>query len=266
MTILKINRKLTKLQILLIGLFFIIILNKIVLALPIPQEVINTASATTILLGYESANNSEFFPRGSGVIIDKQAQDFNDYWDYTVLTVAHNLDSNSDGRIDNNDDIIDKYQVKVQTTQEQLQPYFVNKYQQITNNSLGNLDLALLLFSSQYNYPTAPFIDDINLMETQEIIYVSGFPQSSKEFRIDKGVLYSITKPDSEDSRINFTGGYSLKYKPKPNDSNGMDYGMSGSPIFNQNGYLIGIHGRQDPRNEYKLGIGIDVLLDSISN
>lgn len=258
----KINIKLTKLVTVLIGFFSIIILNKIALAVEIPQEVRNTASDTTIRLGYESANNSEFFSRGSGVIINKQTQDSNDYWDYVVLTVAHNLDSNSDGAIDNNDDIINKYQVQVKTTPEQS--YFVNEYQQISNNSLGNLDLALLLFTSQNSYPTAPFLEDINLMEAQEMIYVSGFPQSSKGFRIDEGILHSITAPSSEDSKINFTGGYSLKYKPS--NSNGIDYGMSGSPIFNQNGYLIGVHGRQDPFNKYKLGIGIDVLLDNISN
>jgi S1-C subfamily serine protease len=261
---LRINKKSTKLLIVLIGLLLAIAFDKIVFAQFISNRVINTASATTILLGYESDDNSEFFPRGSGVIINKQAQDLNDYWNYIVLTVAHSLDSNSDKEINDNDDIRGKYQIKVQTSQEQLQPYFVENYERIKSNQLGNLDLALLFFSSQNDYFTAPFVDDINSIEIGEVIYVSGFPQSSKGFRIDEGVLQSVDEPSLEDSKIPFTGGYSLKYKPS--DSNGMDYGMSGSPIFNRNGYLIGIHGRQDHFNKYKLGIGIDVLLDSISN
>ena len=249
---------------LLLTVVSVILFNRITLAqnlnyYGIPNNINNIASSVTVLLKERSSDGSEFFPSGSGVLIEKKNNE------YSILTVSHNLDSNRDNKVDGNDKIINNYQI---TTYDNKN-YSVTNYTLLKTKELGNLDLAVLSFSSQNDYETAKFIDSqdrlfVNSIQPGQDIYVAGFPETREGFTIDKGEFLMKLSPAIDGGLTNpFSGGYSLIYKPI--SSNGMASGMSGGPIFTSNGYLIGVHGRQDYWNEFKLGIGIDVFINTYS-
>jgi tetratricopeptide (TPR) repeat protein len=158
---------------------------------------------------------------GSGVIIDRQENS------YTVLTNWHVVEPAGNYTI---------------------QTYDRNTYQ--VNKSrikrLGNLDLAEVQFTSTQNYRKADlYFDRLNVRIP---VYVSGWADPDSvgiipEYLLIPQVITRIAeKPKNE---------YSLVFNT-PTKS-----GMSGGPILNEQGRLVGIHGqsRVDPRTE-----GIDFL------
>ena len=139
-----------------------------------------------------------------------------------------------------------------------------------------NKDLALIQFTSdrpypeavisEYNYPLyerrdyeANTVSDVS--ENKNYLYVTGFPlgrdswqdcqvaeppESCTEAVVNPGYLFdnsgsAISSPDIADPKDNF-GGYELIY------TNLTHVGMSGGPVLDTEGRLIGIHGRADAR------------------
>jgi WD40 repeat protein len=98
---------------------------------------------------------------------------------------------------------------------------------------LPGMDLALFFFRSPLNYSIATLGDDRELSANQPV-YVSGWPRAGTMMRqrIFISTKGKLTEIDSQLSR-----GYSLTY------SNLVRVGMSGGPILNDRGQLIGIHG-----------------------
>ena len=94
----------------------------------------------------------------------------------------------------------------------------------------SSLDLATLEFNSNRRYRVVELGDSTKITRGRDI-YVSGFPA-------DKGLNFLR----SEISRIDppEKGGYSLVYRI------GAFPGMSGGPILDENGKLVGIHGKTD--------------------
>ncbi len=155
---------------------------------------------------------------GSGVIIRKNNNT------YTVLTVAHVV-RNSGCEIITPDN--EKYRV----SQVKVFP--------------NNVDLAVVSFTSNKNYPVAKLIDNADRISAGEPIYVSGFPLSGASqpvFTFVRGEVVS-------NSTTQQGKGYSLIYSHNPLTG-------SGSPIWNTDGELIAIHGRGD----------VDTKLQSIMN
>ncbi|GAB4278271.1 MAG: hypothetical protein Fur0025_04710 [Oscillatoriaceae cyanobacterium] len=101
---------------------------------------------------------------------------------------------------------------------------------------ISGLDLALLKFTSETPHEVAR----IARVEatTNEPVFITGLPNPEdlritlRQRRFAPGTLAQIVNPPIAD------GGYSLLYTSETSD------GMSGGPIFNGNGELIGIHGR----------------------
>ncbi|WP_448573196.1 S1 family peptidase [Trichothermofontia sp.] len=121
---------------------------------------------------------------------------------------------------------------------------------------LGNTDLAIVQFASSIPYRTAPLkTDPIYIGET---VYAAGFPmyqgqslnptfdQGIQNLRMSQGVVSLLpTKSLAQ--------GYRLGY------SNDVVIGMSGGPIFNSQGLLVGINGRRKHRDP---GFGVYAFED----
>ena len=103
-----------------------------------------------------------------------------------------------------------------------------------TIKQLSNVDLAILQFTSQQNYQVAEIGNSNNLIEGQNI-YFAGYPGELRTERdrfyrfFSANIVGLLATPNAN--------GYSLIY------DGGAFPGMSGGPIFNSQGLLIGIHG-----------------------
>jgi tetratricopeptide (TPR) repeat protein len=92
-------------------------------------------------------------------------------------------------------------------------------------------DLALIKFTSKNNYTVAPLTSATNLQANQ-LLYAAGYVGDDKYLTVVDGNLEAINKKP-------FVEGYQIGY------TNEVQNGMSGGPIFTQQGQVIGINGLQ---------------------
>lgn len=187
------------------------------------------AQEITVLINGEQGS-------GSGVIIARKGKS------YYVLTAAHVVKFNS------------MYQIVT---------YDRRQYQASTVlRKLPNVDLAILEFQSEQNYRVAT-IADYNLPETISFggganIYISGWNTSKVSNQpvfscgaTFKGDFASFLRKDP------VSDGYELAY------TNITEPGLSGSPILDNQGRVIGIHGRVEGEDlkvdELKLGFSLGI-------
>jgi S1-C subfamily serine protease len=146
---------------------------------------------------------------GTGVIVSQSDTT------YTVLTNWHVVEN--------------KGEYSVQTVDGRIYPVDYTTVRQ-----LPNLDLAILQFERQQNYQLAQIGDSNSLVEGQNI-YFAGYPgelrqEDNRYYRFFPVSLVGIL-PEST------ANGYALVY-------NGEAFpGMSGSPVLDNRGFLVGIHG-----------------------
>jgi tetratricopeptide (TPR) repeat protein len=182
---------------------------------------------------------------GSGVIIKQEGNSF------TVLTAAHVVPT------------ADKYEVI--TSDDKRYPVNYSTVKQFSG-----VDLAILKFTSSQNYSVVKIGDSTKVMAGSPC-YVSGFPLKSKAIT---EVIYNFTQGQvTANASRPLQDGYALVY------TNLTLPGMSGGPVLNDQGLLIGIHGRADttesPQNPelnsniyvktgFNLGIPINTFLGLI--
>ncbi|WP_199245239.1 right-handed parallel beta-helix repeat-containing protein [[Phormidium] sp. ETS-05] len=164
---------------------------------------------------------------GSGVLV---ARSGNTYYVLTALHVVSKTGgfhaiSTADGAV---------YYVDATANSPDIIP--LGKLAGTLGEKITGLDLALLKFTSQTPYEVARIAPLESA--TNEPVFISGWPNPDdlrltvRQRRFAPGNLAEIVTPPIAD------GGYSLLYTSETSD------GMSGGPIFNANGELIGIHGR----------------------
>jgi tetratricopeptide (TPR) repeat protein len=96
-----------------------------------------------------------------------------------------------------------------------------------------DLDLAIVQFRSQRNYPVAT-IAPLNSLKATDEIYAAGFPPSQPGFHFNQGEAIAVVNQRLPEDR----GGYTILY-----DAYTLP-GMSGGGIFDRDGRLVAIHGQ----------------------
>ena len=149
---------------------------------------------------------------GSGVIVNQEGHL------YTVLTNCHVVDTPGTYIIGTHDN--EKYTIQVS------QP-----------DCSSEADLAILQFSSSKDYPVAELGNSSELIEST-IIYVSGWAgrgrySGERRYRFDNGNIIGL----DEEARQ----GYEIVHKATTLP------GMSGGPILDEKGRLMGISGQAEP-------------------
>ncbi|WP_260446805.1 tetratricopeptide repeat-containing serine protease family protein [Nostoc sp. 2RC] len=149
---------------------------------------------------------------GTGIIIQKEGNI------YTVITAKHVIETKA------------KYEIVTPDNQRHQLNYDTVK-------KLPEVDLAIAQFTSPQSYTVAK-IGNSNTITEGTTAYVAGFPQATAAI---SNTIYNFT-----DGRITANAsqplrdGYALVY------NNVTLPGMSGGPVLNDKGELIGIHGRGD--------------------
>ena len=176
---------------------------------------------------------------GSGVII---ARDNNIYYVLTARHVINTARSGEEAYLFTHDG----KEHKIDTTKTEKLP--------------NNIDLALLQFESNKDYPVAT-ISQFNYQlyknndyenklfsdaSVKQHVFVSGFPLGEQQLIFNPGTLFdnsgSATSYAPEISNEKSFGGYELAY------TNLTHPGISGGAVLDTQGRLIGIHGRGDGR------------------
>jgi len=169
---------------------------------------------------------------GCGVIIQQSGKT------YTVLTAAHVVD------------IPDKYEIV--TPDEKHYPLNYSTVKQ-----MPGVDLAVIQFTSTQNYTVAKIGNsDASIVGTKA--YVAGYPEPT--FAINESIYTFIPGIINANASKALREGYALVY------SNETKKGMSGAPVMNELGELVGVNGREDkdPNSEktgFYLGIPINTFL-----
>jgi len=164
-----------------------------------PQQLQNIAKQITVRVIGD--NNG-----GSGTIFAKKGNS------YLVVTNAHVLLG------------VNKMQIKTpdgKTYSAQILP----------NTNFGNLDLAVLQFTSNQNYCLPPEIASFDINKDTEVL-AAGYSSSKGEIAFRTGKVQQII------SQPSLKEGYEIGY------SSDIEQGMSGGAIIDSRGYLLGINGK----------------------
>jgi tetratricopeptide (TPR) repeat protein len=212
----------------LMGLSIALVQPQSVLALT-SSEVSKIAESITVRI--ELTNSKS---QGSGVIIKREGNT------YTVITAHHVV-----GR---------EGSYKVFTPDGSSYPLESSQIQKIGTD----LDLAVFKFTSNKTYNVAKMGDSAQ-SATGTDVYVAGFPIATSAVNVS---LYRFTKGEiTANASQPLADGYGLVY------SNATLNGMSGGPVINEKGELVGIHGKAETtanqdkqiiRTGFNLGIPIN--------
>lgn len=183
---------------------------------------------------------------GSGVIIAKQGNT------YHVLTAKHVVATQ------------DEYEIFTSDGTKHALDYRTVK-------KLPGVDLAIVQFSSNQNYQIAQ-LGDSEAAAEGTTVYIAGWPHPGRAITER---IYQMTKGTISGRSLKpLEGGYAMVY------TNITRSGMSGGPVLNAQGQVIGIHGRAegesvvnsdtgatvDVKSGFNLGIPIKTFFDLTSS
>ncbi len=173
--------------------------------------------------------------KGSGVIVAKSG---NEYYVLTAKHVVNKIDTYAVVMPDGKSYVVEKERVR----------------------KFAGLDLAILQFTSEENYPVATLANAPLKYDEIRFVFLFGWPivpeNNSSHYEFNIGQLFSqeIALLNITDAR-SLNQGYELLY------SNFSKAGVSGGPVLDTQGRLIGIHGaaRVDRVNNVQLGHSLGV-------
>jgi tetratricopeptide (TPR) repeat protein len=171
-------------------------------------EVSKVAQSVTVMIQDPQSPQTA----GSGIIIKREGET------YTVLTAHHVVKQSPD--------------YKVMTPDKKMNPIV-----QGSIKPLPGVDLALVQFKSAGSYSVAK-MGDSTQSPSGSASFVAGFPGTT-EVRSEPEYYFTSGEIAANGSRP-LKDGYALAY------SNATLPGMSGGPVLNESGELIGIHGRAE--------------------
>lgn len=238
LTIMMISRRGSKILSLFLGV--ITALSLILFSYPsqaiTPDDIDAMSSQTTVLIGQAlktSDGRQEAFNPGSGVIV---ARNGNTYYAVTNTHVVKRPNPEGLWGVVTWDE---KFHQVLDVGDNIIR---FGNYQSRDLPIVG-FDLALVKFTANEEYPIA-VMGNSEQIHVNEPVYLSGWPKpeggTARIVRVfSPGQLVKI-----EDTPFS-NGGYNIMY------DNWTKPGMSGSPVFNQNGEVIGIHaaGRRNGNN-----------------
>jgi hypothetical protein len=227
------------------------------------------ASATTILISRVTdpeelaealQSGGQLRGAGSGVIVAKQANpDSQEGYDYYVATNLHVAEfrtlyslRTADGKFHKINNCKPLPPVNGVPRPDQFAANVIRLGQRNEKDkSIQGFDLALVKFTSRENYPIAatvpPQVKDF--LKPGETVIVSGWPTPpdsspnlQRSRRSAPEIVEKITPPKTDGTG----GGYSIVYNALP-DQPKVAVGMSGGPVFNLKGEVVGIHGESFP-------------------
>ncbi|HAX77394.1 MAG TPA: hypothetical protein DCY88_16560 [Cyanobacteria bacterium UBA11372] len=175
-----------------------------------PEQVSNIAKEVTVRIDGSSSGSN-----GSGVIIERQ--EGNDSIVYTVVTNWHVVDKQDQYTLRTSDD---------------------STHVVIQIQSIPGVDLAILRFKSDKSYNIVQRGNSEQLSEGQTV-HFAGYPaplevETRRSYRFFTATIAGRLSAAKE--------GYALVY-----DGPSIP-GMSGGPVFDQNGRLVAIHGEAQPQ------------------
>ncbi|MEG4987073.1 tetratricopeptide repeat-containing serine protease family protein [Microcoleus sp. BR0-C5] len=176
-----------------------------------PQEIAKLAESVTVQINRTDNRGA------TGFIIAKQGTT------YTVLTANHVV---ADTKL--------TYTIRISTGKN----YPVTRFARL-QKSQNEPDLAVVTFNSTESYPVVTLGDSEQAAVGTEI-FVFGYPgvPESRKYQKDRNFEFS---PGYVTSRIpNHPQGYNLRYNALTKG------GMSGGPVFDGEGRVVGIHGEGD--------------------
>lgn len=206
-------------------------------------EVENIARAIAVKINRPKSIGAGWIAEGSGVIIGRDGDT------YYALTAAHVVRQENPYQIETADGEI--YRVD---------------YGAIV--ALDGVDLAILPFVSSNNYPVATLGNSARLREDSPI-YVFGWPKPGRKALFTAGQIINARYVPQEvaDSEGRgslgddpLDGGYSLAYKTEQTT----EAGMSGGPILDLRGELVGIH-RRAPLWPGLLGVPSEIISSRVA-
>ncbi len=187
------------------------------------QEIAQIAISRTVQI------NTPLLPGGSGVLISKQGSS------YVVLTANH----------------VVKRPDLPYTVRTNLGKEYPARIQQLQSDRNGP-DLAVVTFESSDNYSTATVGNSDQAVVGSEI-YVVGYPAlegvsgAERDLEFTQGIVTS--RPQNRPQ------GYTLRYNAVTRG------GMSGGPVLDSNGRVIGIHGQGDVEGSFQSESGSSIAV-----
>jgi S1-C subfamily serine protease len=174
---------------------------------------------------------------GSGVIVAKSGN-IRDGFTYYVLTAKHVVDGKDNS---------------------QIITYDQDRHQATSTVVAKGVDLAVVKFNSKNDYSVAKLNE--YSPNDNDLVFVGGFPGRDKinsplwQWQLNPGFVYSREQGKLEtQNKLTFADKYDLLY------SSSSYGGMSGGPVFDRQGNIIGIHGRGEGEDLQSAGISIQTF------